>query len=68
MKRAGLMAFHFLFCDGARAELHGTHVTLRINGSPPKEMPIDELPQARIDELLSYNAIKIVANPVKEGA
>ena len=63
----GLMSLNFLFFDGARAVLNGSRVTLVINGLPDQDMAIDELPQSRIDELLSYGAIKLVANPIMEG-
>lgn len=65
MKQSGLMAIHFLFADGARAELGGDHVVLHEQGKTPVRMLIDELPRTRIDELLSFSAIKLVANPME---
>ena len=61
----GLMSLNFLFADGARAVLNGSRVTLIIDNRPLKEMAIDELPQDRIDEMLSYGVIKLVANPME---
>lgn len=60
MKQSGLMTLHFIFEDGARAELLGIRVVMHEQGKQ-QEMAIDELPQARIDELLSFGLIKIVA-------
>lgn len=57
----GFMSLHFLFLDGARAELIGSRVILHEQGTST-EMAIDELPQARIDELLSLGVIKLVAS------
>jgi hypothetical protein len=59
------MSLNFLFLDGARAVLSGSRVTLIVRNQPDREMAIDELPQPRIDELLSYGAIKLIANPME---
>jgi hypothetical protein len=59
------MSLNFLFLDGARAILNGSRVTLITRGQPDQEMSIDELPQHRIDELLSYGAIKLIATPME---
>lgn len=65
MKQSGLMTINFLFVDGAHAELSGKHIVLHEQGKAPARMLIDELPQARIDELLSLGVIKLVAKPME---
>lgn len=65
MKQSGLMTLHFLFVDGARAELGGDHIVLHEQNKAPVRMLIDELPQARINELLSFGVIKLMANPME---
>lgn len=59
------MTLHFLFVDGARAELGGDHIVLHEQNKAPARMLIDELPQVRIDELLSFGMIKLVAKPLE---